>query len=460
MSRPLLACAVLAATGCPAPDAEEESFLPTPVATDGLNGSEDLRVVGLQLCVHGESVYLLWMDDRLAEGTDRLDLFMNVSQAGGRAGSWLDAPLRVNSGPGWGSVFNPQLACSEAGGFVVWEDDRDGSLANHQIYFNGTVDGLSTLGPDRLLELDADGLSMSIEPRIAADGDTLTVAWMDSDAGTFDIFVTTSTDAGGDWSRPLRLDPGKPGSAFSARPDVAVADGGQRAWVAYEDVLDGVMLARTEDAGQTFWSPVSLAMPEVSSPRLCSVGDDEVYVLWYQRLQDRRELLVRHSDDGGLSFQAGAVALPTASSNAVTFDPPCRAHGDEAVVAWFDDRGGDWDAVYAPLAGGEVGAAVSLPLEATGLGLPATDFDVRDGTVAVLYDNGFKPGVHYVFRTEAGLLSGPYRIDDRQTQEVVDVRLALLGDDLWLAAWTGATEDRFGVFVQRGALGDEAAPLR
>ena len=90
-----------------------------------------------KMCVNdaGE-VFVIWVDNR--DGKD--DVWFNRSLDLGQ--SWMPAALRLNRGDS--NVWNASVACNSKGVYVVWEDDRDGELQNHNIYFNRSVDGGDT----------------------------------------------------------------------------------------------------------------------------------------------------------------------------------------------------------------------------------------------------------------------------------------------------------------------------
>ena len=249
--RSLLVFAVLSG-GCPSPETAPTTPGPIPESTIALgpasvpvgaqriDGGVDIDPSGsgVRLCaVPAGDLYVLWADARRDPTSDALDLWMNHSVDGV---SWLEAPVRVNGGPA-GGVWNPQLACSDDGVFVVWESDRDGDSGNHQIHFNTSTDGGQTFFPDDvLLESDPDGFSMSIDPQITVQGSDLYVVWSDNANGAYDIFGSSSSDLGNSFRPHVRIDSDDPaGSAHSGRPQVAFGRDSLDIRVVWEDARDG-----------------------------------------------------------------------------------------------------------------------------------------------------------------------------------------------------------------------------
>ncbi|MEZ4236538.1 MAG: hypothetical protein R3F59_10355 [Myxococcota bacterium] len=183
-------------------------------------------------------IYVLFMDNREQIDEERYDIWMQRSLDLGA--TWLPAPVKVNHGDA-SNVWAPDLYCNETGVFVVWEDDRDGELQNHQVYFNASTDqGETFLEDDVLLEDDPEGDTMSLGPKIDGYGTSLFVTWYDNTNNAYDILVNKSSNGGGEWdNKPTRIDSDIQGTAYSARPQLAVGNSGNDVWVTWEDSRDG-----------------------------------------------------------------------------------------------------------------------------------------------------------------------------------------------------------------------------
>jgi len=99
--------------------------------------------------------------------------------------------------PGAGYSGSPRIAATESGVFVAWDDDRNGA---RDIYFTFSSDrGATWLASDVRIETDPPGAAESIEPTIAASGNSVYVAWQDGRNGSDDIYFIRSLDGGGTW---------------------------------------------------------------------------------------------------------------------------------------------------------------------------------------------------------------------------------------------------------------------
>src|SRR5262245_16340659 len=90
--------------------------------------------------------------------------------------------LRLNSQNASGSeVTLPRIAASGSSVYVTWEDGRHGGL---DIYFNRSIDGGGTWGPEQRLDTGSPaGRAESIRPQIAASGSLVCVVWQDARNG-------------------------------------------------------------------------------------------------------------------------------------------------------------------------------------------------------------------------------------------------------------------------------------
>lgn len=488
-----------------------------PAKTADATFTEDLRIDGgpeeldnvdseaTRLCVTPQGVvYVLWMDDRegeeTADGEPRRALWMNRSvnrggespdDGGPVAEAWFTTPVRVNQGDG--NVWNPQMTCNEVGVFVVWEDDRDGVLENHQIYFNRSVDqGETFQAEDTLVEgnLDPDGLSMSLEPKIVARGRDLFVTWYDSLNGAYDIYMSShgsAGDEGEDWRVPIRVDLDDPaGGSYSAHPEIAVSENGTDIWITWEDSRDGapdIYVARSSNQGQSFEDQQRIdggdddGATESFTPQICTDQLSQVYVFWHDsRGGDFADVYMNYSADKGVNWSAAAIGLGTdAPGLANSLFPRCVMNGGNAHVAWEDRRNDNYDVYYRAIANGIPGEEMRADA-----GTPdgqsnsvevriATDLDVvavswsDDRTAA--QGTGFTD-LYYNYREGNGRFQE--FVDDKTTDIrmdsmydgrsfKLDTNFAILGGE-WYAAWTDGRGGSSDVYFQRRPIGEGTTP--
>lgn len=474
------------------------------VQIDGDNPNDPVTSVGTKMCVNELGhVYVIWMDNRRNSGGSKVDIWMNRAIAAPEnPASWLPTPVRVNQGDetaeGPGNVWNPDLFCNDTGAYVVWEDDRDGELQNHQIYFNKTTDNGETFLPeDLLLEFDIEGNTMSLEPRITGVGGDLMVGWYDSANGAYDIFVTTSGDQGDTWRDPIRVDSDVPaGSAYSARPKVAMSKDTDNLWVVWEDSRDGkadVYFARSDNGGVRFDADQRMDLgddrgeADSFEPQLCTDGVNNLYVVWHDSRNNinQRDIYFNYSINKGETWLTGARQLDSDGQGANnSLYPVCVAEQDgTAHVAWMDNRNrGAFDIMYrriqlgipesvaeiradiGPNPGVDDGFGNSLDLvmtyDPTSEALAVAWSDDREET-AREEDNGYTD-LYYQYFAD-GIIDNDseqdYRIDSWYDGlgYKLDMNFQVLGNE-WYAAWTDGRYETGDVYFQHRPLGDESIP--
>ena len=128
-----------------------------------------------------------------------------------------------------------------------------------------------------------------------------------------------------------------------------------------------IMAAYSDDAGETFSTPVQVSDPgrqRVVAPALALGRDHAVHVIYYDLQDDARDylglagptwdgnwaLVSSSSTDGGVHFGAGAVVdadivPPERVMLMYTMPPPSLAvdRSGRVFAAWHDARNGDWD---------------------------------------------------------------------------------------------------------------------
>jgi len=385
--------ALLAFAGCG--DKEQEEIIFSTDTRIDMAGDPDPDSGDTRMCVNDNGeIFVVWVDDR--DGSP--DVWFNRSVDLGV--SWLPAAVKINRGDS--NVWLPDIACSTTGVFVVWEDDRDGELENHQIYFSRSMTaGETWLDADRLLELDFEGRSMSLGPEIIAVGEDLYVTWFDNANGAFDIFVASSGDNGESWRDPVRADSDEPaGSAYSAWPQIGATEAG-KVYVVWEDSRNGasdIYFARSENAGSSFKEDTRLDGGDAAglnasfAPRLSADGD-EVYVVWHdERNGEGRDVFVNHSFNGGADWNNNAGRIDT--DNPGFFNslfPTVETVGNVGHVAWQDARSEGYDIYYRRYQSGDpVGEEIRLDVgDEEGFSNSLnTAISAQDQTLVVAWEDG------------------------------------------------------------------------
>ncbi|MEO0601069.1 MAG: sialidase family protein [Myxococcota bacterium] len=496
MTRLVLLCSLVGGlAACPAPETE---LVSNDLKIDEADSQADPDSEGTQMCVNSEGhVFVIWMDNRSNLNGDLRDLWFNRSLQRGEEGTWLPSPIKVNLGdpnkPGPGQVYNPRITCNDTGVFVVWEDDRDGFLENHQIYFNRSLDGGETWLPEDLQidQMDPGGGSMSLLPEIKAVGQNLHVVWYDGFNGPFDIYYALSSDAGTSFNSPQSLDITR-GFAFSSNPRVDASIDGQNVWVVWEESRDGksdIYINRSRNGGVTFNGAQRLDRGDENgqtnsfAPEICSDGTQFVYVVWHDERDsnENRDIYYNFSDDAGASWFATSRRLDDGDAEGFSNSlfPTCVSEGAVAHVVWQDYRSTNaFDIWYREISNGNP----QPEEERVDLGEPnfaevegfANSVDAQvalaNGTVGVAWmdfrqeastgsDRGFGD-IRYNFKEAGGLFQeNDFRVDswDAGGSFKRDVNFQMLGGELY-AAWTDGRNGTFDIFFTRLTIGEEGEP--
>ncbi len=440
------------------------------IRVDNLGTDDVIDSDSTRMCVNrnGE-VFVVWLDDR--DGVDAV--WFNRSLDGGE--NWQNEDTKISLGDG--KAFAPDIACTDTGVFVVWEDDRDSQIEAHNIYYNRSWDGGDTwLDADLRIEDDEEGDSMSLGPDITAIGNKVYVTWFDALRGGYDIMVSTSHD-GESFFPQVRLDSDEAGAAYSAWPEIAT-DGEGNVYVTWEDSRDGqsdVYFAGSYDDGLTFEHDIRLDLGDQPgqfdsfTPRMAAVGS-RVYVVWSdERNGDNRDILMNWSPNRGLTWATAAIRV---ESDALGFYdsrfPDVAVQEGTAYFAWEDNRNGGYDIFFRSAVDGNF-ETEEARLDTDGPGQANSlkpRIQVRGENVVTVWEErrGDSEGVgyndiYYNWSADGGATwdVSDHRIDNMQpgASFKVDINVDVRADDVW-TSWTDGRNGTSDVFFTRIPLGEDA----
>lgn len=429
------------------------------------------------LCVNDAGqIGVVWVDDR--DGGP--DVWFNRSLDLGK--SWMPAAVKLNRGLN-SKVWNPTIACNEKGVYVAWEDDRDGELQNHNIYFNRSTDGGETWAEnDVLLELDDEGRSFSQGPTIESAGDDLYVVWYDNLNGAADIMCAASDDNGKTWREPIRVDSDEPaGIAFSGSPQVTATANGN-VYVVWEDTRNGnsdIYFARSDNAGNSFRPDTRLDGGDEAgqnfsfSPMIAADGDN-VYVVWHDaRNGAGRDVFMNYSGNAGADWFNTAVRVEQdAPAFGNSIFPQVAVVGSVGTVAWADQRNSPYDIYYRQFDAGEPTmeeARVDLGSEmgfanSTDVVVSTNGTEVliayEDGRDGQLEDDAGYNDLYYNYVVGGAVQDPDLRIDTFYPANSFKTDLeVVLYQQLVFASWTDGREGTADVFFKSLNLGTAGETL-
>lgn len=258
--------------------------------------------------------------DDFASGTRNVgDIFIVVSTNGG-ADFLTRTPIKLNTGE-TGFALRHSISIDGQNIHVVWMDFRNGKW---DIYYQRSTDsGVTWLTEDKLLvtgmigETDSQSQDSGVQrPQIAANGDTIHVAWMDGRDGNDECFIeggtrlpqcteiyyTKSINNGtsflsGSYSIIRLTTSTSTPPTYSGRPDI-VTDGSSTVYVLYDKRLvtgtvpsnNEIFNRKSTNNGVNFGDPVQLTNNVGVSTHSSGIAFDTggLFVIW-----------INDSDGGG-----------------------------------------------------------------------------------------------------------------------------------------------------------------
>jgi hypothetical protein len=176
------------------------------------------------------------------------------------------------------SVYG-QVSTSNDNVYVVWQESIPGTdIRNYDILFKRSTDNGSTFEQEINL---SNNKGFSEHPQISSVADHVHIIWTDDTSGNKQVYFKTSSDNGNTFGEAIKLSNNNSSSSFNQ--DIA-AFGNHVYAVWLEKVFSGpycVMLATSEDGGNSFSDPVSLSesASAQSYPKI-SAFNGHVYVVW------------------------------------------------------------------------------------------------------------------------------------------------------------------------------------
>jgi len=245
---------------------------------------------------------------------------------------------KVGSGSDTLSKAAPATVPDSAGN--IWAAWHAGSAGSRDIYVGKLAAGADNFGSSiRLTASTADQCNPAIA--IGSD-DKLYVAWQDNRIGTWDIYVSTSSD-GITWSTERRV---TDTNDNQVNPAIAV-DNLNRAYIVWQDDRNrnqDIYIAVSSNGFVTETvSQITSNIANQIEPAIAVDSSNTVYVVW----TDARN---GSSDVYGAASNKGPWTNVPIVSSAGSQSSPAIAAGPEGSILhllWVDDRSGNQDIYYA-----------------------------------------------------------------------------------------------------------------
>ena len=341
--------------------------------------------------------------------------------------------------------------------YIVW---RDNSTTNEDIYFaKGSDEGL---GFEEQVNL-SNNLGTSAFPRIAVTEENIYATWYDYTPGQSDIFFAKSFDEGNSFDTINLSENG----GVSFNPWVAAYE--DNVFVVWNDetpelknlkiikpenvdvalgTLD-ILLAQSHNGGSTFEvSNLSDSHENSWNPRI-SVYENNVYVVWNERIDSNDEIFFSASTDGGKSFSKPINISRTAT---LSIDAGIRASGNNIYVIWKESDVGSADIFFST--SDNKGVSFSNPIRISNIGGAAvltrdTQMVVSQNNVYVVWvDKSSKNGVYFVRSDDNGrTFSTPINLSG-EAPVIGMAQIAGFGEDLYVI-WEDRRLGNSEVFLRK-----------
>jgi hypothetical protein len=381
--------------------------------------------------------------------------------------------LRINDDAAGATQASPQIRVDRSGTiYVAWTDFRGGSKGD--IYLSRSTDGGTTFSKN--IPVYTGGTAPSAMQRgvqfVVDSKGAIHMVWMENKGG-YDIFYTRSSD-GQTFTTPVPLsqDSSKHNQDF---PSIALdsSDNIYVAWVDDREAANGISqnhqiyFTRSTDGGQSFSEPIRASnMPERTggSCECCNTSiavspDRHVYISFRSNINDRRDIFIARSLDGGTTFDTAILAaseewiLPACpmSGSSIALDREETAH-----VVWQDSRkssGSRNYIYYTTLRFGDDACAPDMRISDS----PKCTFPslgiTPDGAILCVYQDSRVDAsdVDYAYSLDGGnSFGGGTRLTDETNSSRQDLAICAIGKDgSRYAVWQDSRRDAGDIYFSK-----------
>jgi PKD repeat protein len=245
---------------------------------------------------------------------------------------------KVGSGSDTLSKTAPATVWDSAGN--IWAAWHAGPAGSRDIYVGKLAAGADNFGSSiRLTQSTADQCNPAVA--IGSD-DKLYVAWQDNRSGTWDIYVSISSD-GVSWSAEKRV---TDTNDNQVNPAIAV-DTSNRAYIVWQDdrnVNQDIYIAASSNGFVTETvSQITSNIANQIEPAIAVDSSNTVYVVWTDARNGSSDIYGAASNKGPWTNVPIVNNAGNQSSSAIAAGP----EGSVLHLLWVDDRSGNQDIYYA-----------------------------------------------------------------------------------------------------------------
>ncbi len=208
---------------------------------------------------------------------------------------------------------------------------------------------------------------------IGSDGNTLHTVWTDGREGNLEIFYKKSANSGVNWNADVRL---TNASGSSYYPAIEV--NGNTILLTWTDNRDGnyeIYFKRSTDGGNTWSADTRLTNnSSISDYPSIDASGSTVVIAWQDNRDGNYEIYFKRSTDGGNNWEADQRL---SSNPSFSEYPSVTISGAKVNVAWEDNRDGNRE-IYNRYSG-DGGASWSAENRLTNNSSPSTSPSITSG---------------------------------------------------------------------------------
>jgi hypothetical protein len=267
--------------------------------TVNLTNNERDSVYG-QISTSNNNIYVVWQESMPGTAIRNYDILFQHSTDNGSSFS-----QEINLSNNTGFSEHPQISSAANNVHVIWADDTNGKK---QVYFSTSNDNGNTFGEAIKLSNNS---SSSFNQDIAAFGNNVYTVWLEKAvSGPYRVMLATSEDGGNSFRDPVSLS--EKASAQSFPKISAFNSHVYVVWNVEEEISNsntgtnkGVFFISSSDNGSTFRNVSKLNTEENSfgKAQIAAGYDNTVYVIWGGSSNNQvNSIYLLKSDDNGRSF--------------------------------------------------------------------------------------------------------------------------------------------------------------
>lgn len=267
--------------------------------TINLTNNERDSVYG-QISTWNNNIYVVWQESKPGSSIRNYDILFKHSTDNGSSFS-----QEINLSNNSGFSEHPQISSATDNVIVIWADDTKG---NKQVYVRASNDNGNTFG--EAIKLSNDN-SSSYNQDIAAFGNNVYAVWLENEFfGPHRVMLAVSEDGGNSFRDPVALSENANAQSY---PKISALNGHVYVtWNIEGDLSngntgtnEGVYFISSSDNGSTFGNVSKLNTEDngFGKPQVAAGYDNTVYVIWGGSNDNQvNSIYLAKSDNNGKSF--------------------------------------------------------------------------------------------------------------------------------------------------------------